>query len=122
MNKNYQSYKDTWHILNQAIGLLAVNRGDIRIRLVNAYVYHLFKLEADGFPSELRKQFKWVKSQLINEERLKQYQHRGNLIDQVKRSLYRRKSKTLERIAEAILEIHARLGAHLEYLIKNCKS
>lgn len=114
MSKNYESYKETCHILNQAIGALVIHRGDIRIRLINAYVFHLFKLEVDNFPCELRKQFKWVKSQLINEGRLKKYVYRGNLIDQLKRSLHGRRYKTLERIAEAILDIRARLGDYLE--------
>src|SRR5688572_8214537 len=90
--------------LSNSMRILAESPGDVRSRLLKAFM-QFHPLKEEDFPPKLRRHYRWITKQLT--KRGPVYNHRGEVwIGSVENTLRHVRNSTGSRIAERLLRLH----------------
>ncbi|BCB26999.1 hypothetical protein SKTS_18850 [Sulfurimicrobium lacus] len=104
--------------LSRAVRLLAVLPGDVRSRLLNAFMEFHPLTEAD-FPPKLRKHYRWVMKQLTKRGPMLDYKgevYRGS----VEHTLSHIRNSTGAKIAERLVMLHDEVAEAIRIETTSC--
>jgi len=110
MQTDNETFRKTLLCFENAIRKLALGRGNLRSRLIDASREFLYRVKRENLPiDELKDDYDWIVKQLTIKEPMRDSS--GNILwGQVQVSLYRRRSSTLQQIVERIFYIRDRMS------------
>ena len=103
-----ETFRKTLLCFENAVHDLAVGEGDLKSRIINAS-RKIYRVKREDLPiDELREDYDWINEQFTSKEPIRG--EKGNVISgQLEESLYKKRSSTLQLIAERIVAVRDRM-------------